>query len=94
MNKFILIEVTNNIKRFIDKCKKYDIELYNVTHIDKNKIIVKINKEELELIKRYNYYSEIKIYKQPNNFTNCRKIRKNNWMDFKITYKSIKSFIK
>lgn len=64
MNKFILIEVTNNIKRFIDKCKKHDIELYNVTYIDKNKIIVKINKEELELIKRYNYYSEIKIYRK------------------------------
>ena len=62
MNKFILIEVTNNIKRFIDKCKKYEIDLHNVTYIDENKIIVKINKKDLEFIKKYNYYSEIETY--------------------------------
>lgn len=62
MNKFILIKVTNNIKRFIDKCKKYEIDLHNVTYIDENKIIVKINKKDLEFIKKYNYYSEIETY--------------------------------
>ena len=62
MNKFILIEVTNNIKRFIDKCKKYEIDLHNVTYIDKNKIIVKINKKDLDIIKKYNYYSNIETY--------------------------------
>ena len=62
MNKFILIKVTNNIKRFIDKCKKYEIDLHNVTYIDKNKIIVKINKKDLEIIKKYNYYSNIETY--------------------------------
>lgn len=64
MNKFILISVTNNIKRFIDKCKRYNLDLHNLTYIDKNKIIVKINKEDLELIKRYNYYSDIETYKK------------------------------
>lgn len=62
MNRFVLIEVTNNIKRFIDKCKKYDIDLHNVTYINKNKIIVKINKNDLDIIKRYNYYSNIETY--------------------------------
>lgn len=62
MNKFILIEVNNNIRRFIDKCKKYNIELHSVNYIDKNKILVKINSDDYELVKRYNYYSEIEIY--------------------------------
>ena len=35
MNNFILISVKNNIKRFISKCNKYNIELYNITNINK-----------------------------------------------------------
>lgn len=63
MNKYIIINVKNNIKRFINKCNKYNIELYNITYIDKDNIIVKINKEDYKNIKTYNYYSEIEIYR-------------------------------
>lgn len=64
MNKYIFIIVNNNIKRFINKCNSYNIELHNLNYIDKNKIIVKINKDDYHIIKRYNYYSEIDIYKK------------------------------
>ncbi len=63
MNKFILIEVNNNIKKFLEKCNKYNIELFNINYINKDKIIVKINKNDYKIIKRYNYYSDINIYK-------------------------------
>ena len=63
MNKYIIINVKNNIKRFINKCNKYNIELYNINYIDKDNIIVKINKEDYKNIKAYNYYSEIEIYR-------------------------------
>ena len=55
MNKFILISVTNNITRFIEKCNKYNIELFNISYIEKNKIIVKVFKDDLDNIKLYNY---------------------------------------
>ena len=63
MNKFILIKVNNNIKRFLEKCNKYNIELFNINYIDKDKIIVKIKKEDFDNIKKYNYYSEIDLYR-------------------------------
>lgn len=63
MNKYIIINVKNNIKRFINKCNKYNIELYNINYIDKDNIIVKINKKDYKNIKTYNYYSEIEIYR-------------------------------
>lgn len=63
MNKYIIIKVKNNIKRFINKCNKYNIELYNINYIDKDNIIVKINKDDYKNIKTYNYYSEIEIYR-------------------------------
>ena len=63
MNKYIIINVKNNIKRFINKCNKYNIELYNINYIDKDNIIVKINKEDYKNIKTYNCYSEIEIYR-------------------------------
>ena len=63
MNKYIIINVKNNIKRFINKCNKYNIELYNINYIDKDNIIVKINKDDYKNIKTYNYYSEIEIYR-------------------------------
>ena len=46
MNKYIIIRVTHDIKRFINKCNSYNIELYNIKYIDKDNIIVKINTEE------------------------------------------------
>ena len=63
MSKYILISVENNIKRFIEKCNIYKIELFDINYIDKNRIIVKINKLDYDLIKKYNYYSDIDIYK-------------------------------
>ena len=63
MNKYIIIKVKNNIKRFINKCNKYNIELYNINYLDKDNIIVKINKYDYKNIKTYNYYSEIEIYR-------------------------------
>ncbi len=63
MSKFIVIKVTNNIKRFINKCRTNNFELYDINYLDKNNIIIKIKKEDLENIKKYNYYSEINIYK-------------------------------
>ncbi|MBQ3021030.1 MAG: sporulation protein YqfD [Bacilli bacterium] len=62
MNDYILINVKNNIKRFIDKCIKRNIELYDIKYINKKEIIVKINKKDLKNIKIYNYYSEINEY--------------------------------
>ena len=64
MNKYILIIVSGSINRFLDKCSKQKIELFNINYINDNSIIVKINKEDLENIKIYNYYSDIKIYKR------------------------------
>ena len=62
MNKYIIIKVKNNIKRFIEKCSKYNISLYDINYINNNEILVKINKENYKNIKRYNYYSDIEIY--------------------------------
>ena len=62
MNKYIIIKVTHDIKRFINKCNSYNIELYNIKYIDKDNIIVKIKKDDLDNIKIYNYYSNIEIY--------------------------------
>ena len=62
MNRFILIKVENNIKRFIDKCRKYNIDLHNVNYINKDSIVVKVDKKDLDIIKKYNYYSNIETY--------------------------------
>ena len=62
MNKYIIIKVTQDIKRFINKCNSYNIELYNIKYIDKDNIIVKIKKDDFDNIKIYNYYSNIEIY--------------------------------
>lgn len=64
MNNYIYIKVINNIKRFINKCNKYNIELFNVNYVNDNEIIVKIKKENLDSIVQYNYYSKIEIYKK------------------------------
>ncbi len=63
MSNYIIISVKNNINRFINKCNKYNIDLYNINYIDKNNIIVKIRKEDFNNIKTYNYYSDINIYR-------------------------------
>ena len=64
MNNFIIIKVVNNIKRFINKCSNYNLELHNITYLSSDEILVKIRKDDYKLIKRYNYYSDITIYKK------------------------------
>lgn len=63
-NRFVYIVVSNNIKRFINKCKSYGIDLHDLNYVDKNKLIVKIDKKDLDIVKRYNYYSEVDIYRK------------------------------
>lgn len=63
-NRFVYIKVQNNIKRFLNKCKSYKFDLHDLNYIDDNTLIVKIDKKDYDLIKKYNYYSEINIYKK------------------------------
>ena len=58
------IRVSNNINRFIDKCIRFKIDLLNIKYIDENTIIVSIFIDDLEEIKRINYYSDISIVKR------------------------------
>lgn len=60
----ISIQVSNNINRFIDKCILNKIDLLNVKYIDEENIIVDIYLNDLDLIKRINYYSDIVIVKR------------------------------
>lgn len=76
MNKYIIIRVTHDIKRFINKCNSYNIELYNIKYIDKDIIIVKIKKDDFDNIKIYNYYSNIEIYNKVGIDYYIHKIRK------------------
>lgn len=64
MNDYIIIKVTNSIDRFIKKCKKYNIDLLDIKYLSNKEIIIKINKKDLKNIERYNYYSNIEIYKK------------------------------
>jgi len=64
MNKFIIIKVKDNIKRFLDKSNKYNIELHDIKYINDNEILVKIFDRDLKKIKRYNYYSDITLYER------------------------------
>lgn len=58
-----IVKVTNNISKFINKCIKYKIDLINITYIDSNNILIKIKREDLERIYKFNYYSEIEEYR-------------------------------
>lgn len=60
----VVIQVTGNINKFIDKCIKRKIELLNINYVDNDNIIVCIYKEDLDILKKINYYSEITIYKR------------------------------
>lgn len=64
MNNFIIIKVVSNISRFINKCIKYNLDLHNIEYLNDNEILVKVRKSDYKLIKRYNYYSDISIYKK------------------------------
>lgn len=63
MSKLVIIKVTNNINKFIDKCIKYKIDLLNITYLDKNSILVKVYIDDLDKIYKLNYFSEIIEYR-------------------------------
>ena len=60
----IILKVTNNINKFIDRCIKRKIELLNISYIDKDNVLIKIYVDDLEVIEKINYYSKIKVYKK------------------------------
>ena len=64
MNNYILIKVTGSISRFISKCNKYNFSLLDINYISNDEILVKVKKECLKEIKRYNYYSNVEVYKK------------------------------
>lgn len=59
----IKIKVENYIKRFIEKCIKENITIYDIEYHDKF-IICLINYKDLKIIKRKNYYSKITLIKE------------------------------
>ena len=63
MTNLIIIKVSKHINRFIRKCIDYKINLFEVSYIDKDNILVKIKLEDYTKVKRLNYYSNIKIVK-------------------------------
>lgn len=58
----IIIKVKNQLNRFIKKCLKEGIDLYNIEYIE-DYLIVKIKSEDYKRIKKINYYSEIRKIK-------------------------------
>jgi len=60
----IIIKVTGNINKFIDKCVRRKISLLNINYIDRNSVLIKIYLNDLENVEKFNYYSEIKIFKK------------------------------
>lgn len=63
MSKNIVIKVTGCINKFIIKCIRFNIDLLNINYLDNDCILVKINIDDLERVKKLNYYSEIVEYK-------------------------------
>lgn len=62
-SELIIIKVTGNLNKFINKCLKYEISLLNITYLDKETALVKIYKEDYSRIKKINYYCKISKYK-------------------------------
>lgn len=56
----IIIKVSEEIDRFLDKCLKNNINLYKIDH-HKDYLIAKIEESNLESIQKLNYYSEIEV---------------------------------
>ena len=57
----IKLLVEGYISIFIDKCKKNNINLYNITYLSDNKIYIKVSLKDYKLLKDINIYSDIKI---------------------------------
>lgn len=63
MNNKIIINVRDNINRFINKCINYQINISEINYLNDNEIICKIDLKDYKNIKKLNYYSHIKIIK-------------------------------
>lgn len=61
MNNYLILEVNDYIDRFLNKCIKAKIQIYNIEYLNKDKIIIKINAHDYNRLKRLNYYCKVKI---------------------------------
>lgn len=61
MNKTINIKVVGYLDRFINKCIKNNITLFNINYLDKDSALVTIYFNDYKTIKKLNYYSKISI---------------------------------
>jgi len=59
----VILKVSGNINKFIDKCIRRKIELLDISYINKDCALIRIYLSDLENVERYNYYSEIKVFK-------------------------------
>lgn len=62
MNKIIIV-VDGDIRRFIQKCINNNLNINIIKYLTDNKVIVRINITDYELIKKSNYYCNISIIK-------------------------------
>ncbi len=62
-NKDIIIKVKGNISKFISKCVNLKLTLHNIVYLDQETILVKINKDDYDKIKKINYFCKISKYK-------------------------------
>ena len=63
MNNKIIINVRDNINRFIKKCIDYQINISEINYLNDNELTCKIDLKDYKNIKKSNYYSHIKIIK-------------------------------
>lgn len=86
MNKRIYLEVSNELNRFIKKCIDNNINLYNISYV-KDNIIVLIDVKDYLKIKRLNYYSKIRVVKY-DGLLNIKKIIKDNMFYISVIFLS------
>ena len=63
MNNKIIIKVSNNLNRFINKCIKYKIGVSDIKYLNNDVLTCMVNLKDYKTIKRLNFYSDIKIIK-------------------------------
>lgn len=63
MNNYIIIEVKGYVNKFIKKLVNNNISIYNISYLDEDKILIKINLKDYKQVKRVGYLSKIKIIK-------------------------------
>ena len=63
MNNRIVINVKENLNRFIKKCIDYKINIYDINYLSDDELTCKIDLNDYKTIKKLNYYSKFKINK-------------------------------